>query len=233
MRDLRDQMDSVWRAASRLTAERGGRCVMFISAREGEGASSLAASFALLAARRSEKAAWLIDLDLRNNRAFEAFEKGFARGAGKPGRAYDASLRTDPIYTLSPGAVPGKGKGAASKLLAVHEIEKTRLLVTRFRNELLARGQRVQLRTQPGWWQSVRRAADWIVVDAPALATSPAGLAMAGQMDGVILVVEADSTGADEVIALAREVESHGGKVAGVVLNRMRADARFADRLAG
>lgn len=206
---------------------------MFIAARDGEGTSSVAASFALLAARKSQKSAWLIDLDLRRNAAFAGFEKGFARGAGEPGRAYDASLRTDPIYTVSPPELEGKSAGAVNKLLTVHQIDKTRLLVSRFRNEALRPGHRVQLRTQPGWWQAVRGAADWIIVDAPALSRSPAGLAMAAQMDGVILVVEADSTGADEVVGLRREVEAHGGKVTGVVLNRVGGDARFADRLAG
>lgn len=232
MIDLRDRLDTVWRAASRLTAASGGRCVMFMSAREGEGTSSVAASFALLAARKSQKSAWLVDLDLRRNSVFAAFEQGFARGVGAPGRAFDASLRTDPIYTITPADLPRGTAGASKKLLTVHEIEKTRLLVSRFRNEELRSGQRVQLRTQPGWWKTVRKAADWIIVDAPALSRSPAGLAMAAQMDGVILVVEADKTSADEVLGLRREIEAHGGKPAGVVMNRVGADARFADRLA-
>ncbi|MEQ8556992.1 MAG: hypothetical protein RIB03_01645 [Henriciella sp.] len=233
MRDLRDQIDGVWRAASRLTSASGGRCVMFISSREGEGTSSIAASFALLAARKSQKSTWLLDLDLRRNAAFSSFEEGFARGVGKPGRAYDASLRTEPIYSVSQPGAAGEAAKPSPKLLSVHEIEKTRLLVSRFRTELLRKGQQVQLRSRPGWWEKVRQAADWIVVDAPALTRSPAGLAFAAQADGVFIIVEADSTGAEEVASLRDEIISHGGKVAGLVLNRMGSDARFADRLAG
>lgn len=233
MRDLRDRLDRLWRAASRLTAASGARCVMFMSAREGEGTSSVAASFALMAARKSQKSAWLIDLDLRRNAMFAAFEAGFARDAGEPGRAFDASLKTDPPYSLTPKGLERGSANAENKLLTVHEIKGTRLLVSRFRNEELKRGQRVQLRTQPGWWKTVRRAADWVIVDAPALSRSPAGLAMASQMDGVVIVLEADSTDAEELIGLRREIEAHGGRVIGVVMNRMGADARFADRLAG
>lgn len=206
---------------------------MFMSAREGEGTSSVAASFALIAARKSQRAAWLIDLDLRRNAMFAAFETGFVRDAGEPGRAFDASLKTDPPYTLTPKGLDRSAASVENRLLTVHEIKGTRLLVSRFRNEELKRGQRVQLRTQAGWWQTVRRAADWIVVDAPALSRSPAGLAMASQMDGVVIVLEADSTGAEELIGLRREIEAHGGRVLGVVMNRIGADARFADRLAG
>ena len=233
MQDLREEMASVWRSASRLTAASGGRCVMFISAVPEEGTSSVAASFALMAAAKSDKATWLVDLDLRRNAAYGAFREGFARGVGHPGRAYDASLRTDPIYAVSSASVRQGSANASTKLLAVHEIERTRLLVTRFRNEMLGEGQRVRLRTQPGWWGAVRKAADWIVVDAPALSESPAGLAMAAQMDGVFIVVQADATGADDVANLRGEIEAHGGRVAGAVLNRIGSDARFADRLAG
>lgn len=233
MKDLRDKLDRVWRTAARLTPESGGRCVMFMSAREGEGTSSVAASFALMAARKSQKSAWLIDLDLRRNAMFAAFEDGFVRDAGAPGRAFDAALKTDPIYTLSP---PGLDRGPSSperKLLTVHEIQGTRLLVSRFRNEELKTGQRVQLRTQADWWKTVRKAADWIIVDAPALSRSPAGLAMAAQMDAIFIVLEADSTDAEELVGLRREIEAHGGRVGGIVMNRIKADARFADRLAG
>ena len=206
---------------------------MFIAANEGEGTSSVAASFALLAARKSQKAAWLLDIDLRRNGAFAAFEGGFARGVGKPGRAYDASLRTDPIYTLSAPVKSKSGGNATGKLLSVHEIDRTRLLVSRFRNELVSHGQSVRLKDQPEWWSRVRQAADWVVVDAPAVTRTSAGLFLARRMDGVFIVVQADSTGPEEVAALRDEITAHGGRVAGLVLNRMGSDARFADRLAG
>ena len=206
---------------------------MFVSANEGDGTSSVAASFALLAARKAQKSAWLVDLDLRRNAAFRAFETGFARGVGKPGRAYDASLRTEPIYSVTAPVKLTPGTKPATRLLSVHEIDRTRLLVSRFRNELVQKGQRVHLRTQADWWARVRQAADWVVVDAPAPPRSGAGLSFVEEMDGVFIVVKADETRAEDVAGLRDEIEAHGGRVAGVVLNRMGSDARFADRLAG
>lgn len=230
MRDLRGDLGNVWRTASRLTATQGGgRAIMFVSARDGEGVTSTAASFACLAARRVDKPAWLVDLDLRRNAAFKAFEEGFARGVGKPGRAYDASLRKTPIYDVVPRIV----KGDDHKLLTVHDIEGVRLMVTRFRNERLRQGQRVQVRTSPDWWQALRKMTEWVVVDAPSLERSPASLAMASQMDGIVLVVEADRTSAEDVVGARREIEAHGGNIIGVSMNRVGADARFADRFSG
>ncbi len=229
MRDLRNDLGGVWRAASRMTASRGGgRSVMFIAARDGEGTSSMAASFALIAAQRASKTAWLVDLDLRRNQAFKAFEAGFAGADSRPARAFDGSLRTDQFYQI----VPRVAENADTKLLTACEIQGHRLLVTRFRNERLREGQRVQIRTAPDWWRALSKISDWAVIDAPSLARSPAGLAMAGQMDGVVLVVEADQTHAEDVIAARRDIEAHGGKIIGVAMNRVKADARVASRLA-
>ena len=74
MRDLRGDLGNTWRSISRLTSAGGnGRFVMFVSARDGEGTTSVAGSIALMAARRAQKQAWLVDLDLRRNSAFKAF----------------------------------------------------------------------------------------------------------------------------------------------------------------
>jgi MinD-like ATPase involved in chromosome partitioning or flagellar assembly len=206
---------------------------MFVSARDGEGTSSVAASYALLVSKRASKPTWLVDLDLRRNAMFRAFDKGFARGVDKPGRAYDAALRTEPICVATPAVAGEDNKQGPQRLLGVHPIKNSRLMVTRFRTEKLRKGQRVQLRTRPEWWNRVRRIAGAVVVDAPSLSRSEAALAMASQMDGIFIVVEADATGADEVVALRDQLEAHGGYVAGVVMNRIGADADFADRLAG
>ena len=133
MKDLRADLSNVWRAAARIPAPQGARAIMFISARSGDGTSSMAASFGLLAAKRAKRNAWLVDLDLRANAQFIGFQTGFAPGVGRPGRAYDASLGADQIYTVVPKTVSSAGKRAApQKLLCAHQIENEKLLVTRF-----------------------------------------------------------------------------------------------------
>ena len=97
--------------------------------------------------------------------AFKAFEEGFAAGVGRPGRAYDASLRARQIYSV----VPRDASKGYDKLLTAHEIEGTRLLVTRFRNERLRQGQTVQLHTRAAWWTALRQITDFIIVDTPSI----------------------------------------------------------------
>lgn len=227
MHDLREDLEPLWRATARLSpAAPGGRILMFTSVRVGEGVTSMAASFACMAARRAETPVWLVDLDLRQNPAFKGFQGGFARDIGRPGRAYDASLRQTPFYSISPVSDDKR----QSKMLTAHDVDGVPLLVTRFRGDRLKPGQKVRTQAAPQWWQALRGLASWAVIDAPALERSSAALTMASNADGVILVVTADQTTAPEIEAARREIELHQGRVLGIVMNRMRGDARFAER---
>lgn len=229
MQDLRVDIVDLWRSTARLTSEKGGRSILFMSARAGEGTSSVAASFGALASTRSRRATWIVDLDLRRNVQYQLFKDRLFPQFGAPGRPLDASLGVDSIYSV----VPQTASPKPQKLLGVHEIEGANLLVTRFRNEHLRKGQRVQLKTQPTWWKELRKIADWIVVDAPSLDRSSAGLVVASQMDAIVIVVEADRTKAEDLAELRSELEAHGGNVVGFVMNRMRSGARIMDRLTG
>lgn len=234
MFDLRPDLDSLWRAAARFTPANEARAVMFMAANAGEGTSSVAASFALMSAERSERTTWLVDLDVQANPVMTAFKQGFAKGVGKPGKSYDASLDVQPFYDIL-DEENGKLDQPLSrpKLLAVQQVEGTRLLVTRFMRERLERGQKVRLVSRPEWWRKLRRSTDWVIVDAPALKVSGAGLAMASQMDGVVIVVDADKTYPEEVASLRQEIENHGGHVLGAVMNRLPKDAILVDRMVG
>lgn len=226
MRDLRQDLPSLLRIAAQVQPAKGGRVILFMSAHKGEGTSSVAASFAMIAASRAARTAWIVDLDIRRNHQYTSFTQGIVKDAGRPGHALDASLGAEQIYTVA-----GHEKDVSyGKLLNAHQIEGQRLLVTRFRSDRLAPGQKVQLRTAPGWWSALRAAADWVIIDAPCLERTRAGLAFAGQADGVVLVVKADDTPAADVTALRHDVEAHGGTVIGVVMNRVQDDARLAGR---
>ena len=227
MRDLREDLDPIWRSAALLGSGTGkARVLMFTAARNGEGVTSMAARFACMAARRSGKAVWLVDLDARRNRAFKGFERGIARDIGRPGRAYDAALKQPPLF----GITPKVANARQDKLMPAHDIEGLPLLVTRFRSERLKSGQRVFLQDSPGWWETLRKMASWIIVDAPALERSSAALTVAREADGVALVVAADRTTPVEVEGARREIEIHQGRMLGAVLNGVKADARLANR---
>ena len=227
MRDLRANLRDLYRALAQTPAIEGGRTVMFMSARSGEGVSSVAAAFARMAAQQARKPVWLIDLDLKRNHLFNTFAIGsFAEACGGVGPPYSAALKTQPFFSVEPES-PETAEGLG--LFTAHRVGETRLMVTQFDSSRLKPGQGIRIRTQPAYWQAVRAATDWAVIDAPALELAGAGLAIASQMDKTVIVVKADETTPNEVEAVRREIESHGGRVGGVVLNREKSDARFAD----
>jgi hypothetical protein len=229
MKDLRSDLADLHRALSQTPATEGGRSVMFMSARPGEGVSSIAVSFALMAAQSARKPVWLVDLDLKRNHLFNTFALGpFADAFGGVGPPYSASLKTQPFFTIEP---EDPEASAGLGLFTAHRVGETRLMVTQFDASRLKTGHAVRIRTQPAYWQAVRAQTDWAVVDAPALERAGAGLAIASQMDRVVIVVRADDTTPGEVEAVRREIEAHGGKIGGVVLNREKKDARFIDRM--
>ena len=227
MRDLREDLEPTWRALARGPApDQGGRVIMFVSALNGEGVTSMAASFAALAARRSEKPVWLLDFDLKRNSVFKGFEQGFASDVGHPGRAYDASLRLSPIYALSPARPDAK----QDKLLTAHEIDGLPLMITRFRTERVAKDQSLSLSVSADWMRSLRKMTDWVIMDVPALERAPVALKLAAMTDAIVLVVQADRTRVREVERARHSLASHGGCVVGAVLNQIGADARLAGR---
>lgn len=233
MRDVREDLSDLWRASGHLSRAKGGRAIMFLSASGGEGTSSIAASFALMTADRAQRTTWLVDLDIYENQQIRAFQNGFASNAGFPGRAYDASLDMVPFYdVIGAGKKVGTADARAGKLLAAHQISGTRLLVTRFRHERILSGTKVKFTNRGEWWTKLKRSADWIIVDAPALETSKESLKIVRNMDGVVVVVRSDATSVEDVQTLKSEVEQAGGHVLGIVMNQVSGDSLIADRLA-
>jgi Mrp family chromosome partitioning ATPase len=63
---------------------------------------------------------------------------------------------------------------------------------------------------------------DFVIVDAGSLETAPDSLLVASRMDGVVLVVQAERTGADAVREASADLRAAGARLLGAVLNRRR-----------
>ncbi len=231
MKDLRADVGGLLRGLSQAPAE-NGRIVLLISPHDGAGVTSVCASLALKAAETARKPVWHLDLDLHSNAAFQSFAVGpFADRFGGVGPPYSAALRTEPFFQIQPQETDAPQAGAG--IFTAHRVGDTRMMVTQFDAARLKPGQTLKIRTQPDYWKAVRESTDWAFIDAPSFERSTAALAIASQADACLIAVRADRTTALEVAALRKALTEHGGRIAGLVLNRQKSDARFFERLAG
>lgn len=178
-----------------------GRVMMIMGAGRHTGASTVARELARIAAARSHRGVWLFDLDLGSNPQRRALVQ-------EAGGTFDASFGRNPFWRVEPEI-------ARARLVARKAAE--RLYVTEFQR---APGevQRLSLRPAPDYWNAVRQSIDLAVVDAPG--NNRAVLALAADMDGVILVSDERRPNTDAINARREAIEARGGVVAGLILNR-------------
>jgi len=71
-------------------------------------------------------------------------------------------------------------------------------------------------------WERLRLDYDLVVVDLPPVRLAPLALAVAPTVDGVVLVVEAERTRTSIAREAAEALQTAGGNLLGVVLNKVR-----------
>ena len=220
MVDLTSEMASLWAALGPAPAHRG-RVLQFTAANSGEGVSTVAREFARLAAVRARKPVWLVDADLWGQSQMEAIDAEPER-FGRLGAQAAASPDGSAFYTVSPPLAGRDGKPLApARLMIARPALGGRLWVTRFRAESLRSGQRAGPLPDARYWNALRRHADTVIIDSPAADRSEMALTLAPFADATVLVVAAETTRASEPVGLRDEIEAAGGRMAGIVLNRM------------
>ncbi len=221
MVDLTREMADLMAALGRPQSPRG-RVLMFVSAFSGEGVSTVAREYARCEAAFARKPVWLVDADLRHQTQMIEMGQDAAR-FGPPGGLSQASPDGSAFFRIAPPARGGDGEPIPdSKYLVARPFLANKLWVTRFRQQNIAPGQRVRLLDTTSYWNALRGHAQTIVVDVPAMDRSGAVLQLAGQMDGVILVVSEEEGDLQGRVNLKNDIEQVGGRLIGMVYNRAR-----------
>jgi len=174
------------------------KVVQFIGARQGEGASTIANEFARVSAVRFGKRVLLLDAD-----AYKA-----------PQASPDVVQLDDWGPTASPTRDP--------EGISPYQIGNASLFVGTLPH---GNGSPKSAAASPradGFWERLRQRFDLVLVDSLPAATSADGLAISAKVDGVILVVEAETTRWPVVQTLKDSILRSGGKVLGIVLNKRR-----------
>jgi hypothetical protein len=197
-----------------------GRVIAFAAATPGEGVSTIAREFASFATERVRRNVWLVELGVPNSQQVKAIVEERER-YGPLGREAAASPDGSAFFTVQPAMRGADGRPwPPGRYLAAHRIAQRRLWVTRFRRELLRQGQTVRISATGEYWNALRRHADLVVIDAPAISDSQAAIMTAPFADATVLVVAADKSDLRQAALLRDMIVAAGGTCAGVVFNR-------------
>jgi Mrp family chromosome partitioning ATPase len=178
-----------------LLDSKQGVVLHVIAATAGEGASTIAREFAMLAGTTGHRRTLLIDADRRNPQTARAFDCDTRRGLIE--LLWDGAADDDDVLQPVAGTV----------------LSVTCLIGERGRASVDAESLREL-------YASLREQFELIVVDCPPVAEGAYSSLLPEAADGVILVVQAEHT-RPAVIAHAKDiVQQAGGQVLGAVLNR-------------
>ena len=195
----------------------GGRAVQFVASTPGDGVSSLARAFAMAVTAGSKRGVWLVELDVTSGH--QSREMASQTDVYGPlGPAVRASPDGSSFFDIKSDLKVSEGPGACA--LVAHSVGGRPLWVTRLPRSAIGDGQSVELCPKDDYWVALRRLADWIVVDAPALKRSKDALTVARFMDCNILVLDAQRADPGRDRSLRDAVIAAGGRIAGAVLNR-------------
>src|SRR6185312_13338463 len=191
---LAAELGSLLAAVRPLLDGDGGAVLQVVAATSGEGTSTIAREFALLAATSGQRLTLLIDANRGNPQTARGFNCDTSRGLVElPWHTGDLRAAAQPIAgtLLSVACLIGERGPRRSDAQTVGE------LYNRLRDEF-----------------------ELIVVDCPAVASGEYLDLAPETADGVILVVKAETTRPAVVSHAKGQVEQAGGHLLGAVLNR-------------
>jgi hypothetical protein len=202
-------------------AHGGGRAVMFVSARRGEGVTTVACAVVEAA---GPGLVYAVDLDLKRNGLAKALCETSPLGSRIDGRFGGVSF-----YSVR--GPDNMAMREATPAFSYHRVGQTRIQAGVFDARLLPRTARVAVSARPEYWDTARTSGATMVIDAPALERSQVALRVAPHMDGVVLVVGADAGAAPAAIAAKAALVKAGANVIGLVYTGADAPVMAIERL--
>ncbi|GKT10548.1 CpsD/CapB family tyrosine-protein kinase [Desulforhabdus sp. TSK] len=195
---MEEEMLCLYKAVETALPDASKKILQFISARKGEGTSTLIRELAQLTATKIGKSVLLLDADRHTPTQHHYFNIHYDRG-------WQEAVNDDTLITS-----------------VLHKAQNMDLYIGPSSNSRAATPSIFDAHTLNGFWRSVWERFDLILIDSPPLTVSPDGLAIAPKVSGVVIVVEAEKTPSALVKNLKERIERVGGNVLGIVLNKRR-----------
>jgi Mrp family chromosome partitioning ATPase len=196
--EMEEEMVCLYQTINSLLADVKSKIIQFIGSQEREGTSTIAREFAGTSALKFGKSVLLLDADQRNS-----------------------SQRL--FFGITPecgwGDVIRDGKPVDA---AFCRVGKTSLFVSPFSNSPFSTYQFFDPLVLDIFWKEVRQRFDLVIVDSPPATPAFDSTALSNKANGVILVLEAETTRWPVAENIKDRIIKNGGNLLGVVFNKRR-----------
>jgi protein-tyrosine kinase len=191
--NMEQEMISLYQTITTSLPDTDHRSVMLIGSRSNEGTSTIARELAKTTSLRMEKSVLLIDLD-----------------RSRPDLHVYGNLRTETMAESDPISHD------------MYQVEESSLHVMPLFQQTMVTPRAIDSVRQAAFWEPLKQRFDLIIVDCPPATTFPDGPNVVSQVDGVILVVEAERTRWPVALRAKEKIIKSGGNVLGIVFNKQR-----------
>ena len=191
------EMATLYQNIEALVGQARKKIIQFIGSNAGEGTSTIARDFARFSASRLGKKVLFLEGDPANP------SQPFSGG----GRMVSLEETVRRGKSLKKAFAQSKETGLAVGLVAREEGSLIHFLESEDLTPV---------------WESLKEHFDLVVIDSLPLSASTTGLAFCRQVDGVVLVLEADRTRGPVAEKAKEQIQKNGGNILGVVFNKRK-----------
>lgn len=175
-----------------------GKTIQFIGSRKGEGTSTLIREFSRATASIFDASVLL--LDANNHHACQSSFFDIRPGCGWKEVIKDGKPIRDVLY----------------------QVGNSRMYISQVSLNQNSMASIVDSPRISDLFEELKKDFKFIVIDSPSATISNDGLALCNKVDGIILVVEAESTRWQVAHAVKEKIVKRGGNILGIILNKRR-----------
>lgn len=172
--------------------------IQFISAKKGEGTSTLVRELALACAQHSRKPVLLVEADLKQPSQYQAFQM-------------EASPPLDHVLK--------EGKALDG---AVSQFHNSNLFLACLSSKIQAALTERNFFSPSDMWKLVRERFSLVLLDSSPVGITSDSLALCETVDGIVLVVEAEKTRSAVVKSVRDQILMREGNLLGIVFNKRK-----------
>lgn len=219
MSELENEMIGLFQSLEVFLPDQPHPVIQFISSHRGEGVTTISRTFATITAQIFGKSVLVLDAADGQKKTPDSVEtlprKNESKVAGNENRNADAmSEKPDNRLDLPP----------ADKLLSNYISPKN--ADGFYTGSLSDIGTSIPVVFSANYYKNyvnvLREKFDFIIIDSPPVSESVIGLTASPRVNGVVLVVAAETTRWPVVARVKERIEKGGGRILGVVLNKQK-----------